>query len=60
MCRAIRFRKRLGTLERGAPSVLDRVLDCALAVRGTDPGRVGYDAVAGQYFPVGRVELWLV
>ena len=36
MCRAIPFRKRLGSLERGAPGVLDRVLACALAVRGTD------------------------
>ena len=36
MCRAIRFRKRLGTVEHGAPGMLDRVLDCALAVRGTD------------------------
>ena len=47
-------------LERSALGVLDRILDCALAVGIPDPCRIGDDAVVGQYVPVDGVELRLI
>ena len=47
-------------LERGALGVLDGVLDSALAVWVTYPGRVGNDTVVGQHISVDGVEFGFV